>query len=441
MNPALTYYIQTYSGASFYINENENMLVKSGIIKAKDLNIKNDTVAILPWIEEYLHNDTGVIFDISKFRNKASDLGIKESIIEKHIRELVNIGLLPLKLEDKRILILCRMLGYLQADGHLKIMENGLPRSTWVFGRPYDAEKFDDDLVELGLNRMAICEKIDKYKSSGITHHTWTIYRAGPLASLLAVLDGVLGRKTEQPANPIPEWIMNGSLAIKKEFVSGFMGGDGCKINTSTRHYESGNDGKTYDMSRITQHKLPEYVESSRNWFKQLTKLFNDLGINCGIIHTRPSKKTNKIKVEMEMPSDMNNLINYMDKIGYTYCTTKYMDSVKVSQWLKYRNFIIEYTKRLKIEVAELHSLKIRPKWTQQKLADRFGITKAQVGHYCQDVKNGIGTNMPTNGIMNFDKWLERVSVDEKFIYEPIKRIIPINYSDYLLFKDKIKYL
>ena len=68
----------------------------------------------------------------------------------------------------------------------------------------------------------------------------------------------VCGKKTIQYSNDIPLWIKNGSDLVKREFLSGIQGGDGCQIRFNKLYKK----GYNYVMGPLSMSKNSEYKDS-----------------------------------------------------------------------------------------------------------------------------------------------------------------------------------
>lgn len=391
-------------------------LTDQGWIRTENLDIQSSLIGIFPDVKSFEHNDVGVILTDDVFIQILEGYNIKESLITKYKEELTSLNLLPLKAEDSRIIILSRMLGYLQADGHLSYDSNATIRTRWVFGRPSDAEAFNEDVKALGVEPTKIQQRVDIYKSSGTTHRTWTIDKRGFFPALLMALGGVTGRKTETASIPIPEWIMNGSALIKREYLAGFMGGDGCKIGISERKYKT-KIGKSYNMARIIQHKHKDYLQSSMAWFEQLQTLFHDLGIKTTRLEAIAAYD-DKYRVELELSHARDNLIRYIDTIGYRYASTKQTDSLIVTEWLKYVEFILAQTREKKTKACELRN----QGYSHTKICEELKITRNQCCHYTRSRTVDKEVNLP-QGAIRLEDWVNRVKAREGCIFLPILSI------------------
>lgn len=411
------YEITTISGRKIQATQDHPFLTLNGWVQAGELDLKLHHLGIYPDVKPLDNNGNRTVLTPEAFSQGLEKLGCRASIIIKHRDELMAMKLLPLEAADDRLPIIARMLGYLQSDGHLG-WDQDVPRTQWSFGQQRDAEVFNQDVRSLGFNEMKICESITHHTVSGATYHTCALYKHGSFSTLMMALDGVIGRKTETQSNPIPEWIMTGSPSIKREYVAGFMGGDGTKINMSSRQYKT-KRGSTYDLSRMVQHKATEHVDSCLAWFEQFTSLLHEFGIATGTIKVFTSDyDPGKRRIELEMPSDRQNLIRLMDLIGYRYATTKYTESLIVSEWLKYVDFTLSQVYALREMVFNLHN----DGWSHPKIAKHFNIPVHKSQDYYWSRLHGKTMNLPQDAI-RLEDWVDMVVAKDRCIFEPIRSI------------------
>lgn len=411
---------KTHSGRVVQSTHDHPFLTVQGWVKAEDLKTEQHHLCIYPSVK-YL-DDTrtsdDIIINVKSAKELLLKVGVKNTLVDSHTSTLIDMGLLPLKENNDELPIIARIMGFMRADGHINTTKGGNNmRTRMTFGQEYDAELFNSDVESLGFQSNKIQERLDVFKhpdgSTKTTHHVWVVDKWGAFASLFAIVGCVLGKKTETYSNPIPSWIMNGSDRVKREYLSGFMGGDGCKI---TRFTDNKKDG-CY-MARIVQHKAKKYLESSLEWFKQLVVLFNHFDIDVRDV-THKIAYEDKYKVELGMCSDRDTLIKYMDTIGYSYATTKYSDSLKVVEWLKYVANTIDKTRNFRKKIHDMHHLE---KYTHPKLAKMFNMSVSRSEELCRSYRKNKGVNLPA-GSIRLEEWMNYVSSTKNCIFVPIESI------------------
>jgi len=418
------YEIKTYSDRNIKATGDHPFVTLQGDVRVDKLDTSIHHIGISPGVI-HLVNDAHdkIIVTKNQAKSALAKLGLKESLITKHTDDLEKLSILPLNQNSRKLAIISRMYGFLLADGHIGTSEdNGKYfKTAWIFGRPNDAELFVSDLVELGFDPVKICEQKDNFTSNGSEQHTWSVRKCGSFASLFALLGAHIGNKTESKTPPIPDWIMNGCKLVKREFISGFMGGDGSKIYSYIRPGGSRKGHARYGMNRIVLHKRADLIESLKEWYEQLKTLFLEFDIPTGTIHSSHDYD-NKHKVCLDMTDDSVVLSRYMDVIGYRYATTKYGESLKVTEWLKYKEHELEKLRNLKKYVIKLRKTGL----TQLKIANLCGIHKSKVQGWTGKRKNS--QVKLTKDFILLEDWLKSVEVKNGCIFQPIKSIREIDH-------------
>lgn len=123
----------------------------------------------------------------------------------------------------------------------------------------------------------------------------------------------------------VPEWIMNGSQCIKREFLSAFQGAEGHKIDW------------TFNCAVTSQETSSTKSASSLQlFFEQLVTLFRDLDIDVSDPEiTIVDQSKGKIKFGYKIINTKDNLIKYYETIGYTYAYQKQSESGVVVEYLR----------------------------------------------------------------------------------------------------------
>jgi len=91
----------------------------------------------------------------------------------------------------------------------------------------------------------------------------------------------------------IPNWIMDGSTKIKREFLSAYLGGDGPKIEIATTRRK---DRGPYNVVRINDiefHKKSKFTKAGLFFATQLKRLLESQGVEVKkIFYERDAYKT-----------------------------------------------------------------------------------------------------------------------------------------------------
>jgi intein/homing endonuclease len=251
----------------------------------------------------------------------------------------MKLNLLPLRSTSEKMPLLARIAGVALTDGTLNIYNKKhggwTPQFQASFGTPDDAHLFEDDVALLGFGKVHILEQ-DREVHPGERHHTWRVCHNGCLPSLLLALDLDYGNKHESLRKPIPNWIMAGSKSTKREFLSSFQGGDGCKLFAEKR------SGRM-SCAMTYQSILPVYVESLLTVMKQIEQLLEEFDISVLWVKVKDVKdkvtkevKANRVRVCLKMSDNKDNLMRYFHTIGYRYTFHKITESAVSVEYVKY---------------------------------------------------------------------------------------------------------
>ena len=238
------------------------------MIEAGKLRIGNRV--IVRHHEKYLHLDKEVNVII-----KSEDI-----TNTKYLEELSEILDKPIK--QNILEIIARLIGALKSGGKLLKTDNKYETSFYLTN--------DSDVFELINDIKKIGFKNDYSIIRNIKNNTWDV-TIGNTFSFLMMKMGSL--------EDVPNWISNGNNLIKREFLSGFIGSNGCKIYIQNNEY---------------------FVFNSNNDIVQ--NIYDEF--------------------------DLNNIEKFADFIGFRYCDEKRTRYAPMIEYFKYKNFnkneeIIDY--------------------------------------------------------------------------------------------------
>jgi hypothetical protein len=270
------------------------------------------------------------------FKAKLKDRGLNESLIVKHARQLVKQGILPLANTHKYLPAIARIMGMTWTDGSANIYNKkhgGMTGQISVnFGHPSDAVQFEDDVELMGFKRVSSIEQIRTIH--GADHHTWKVGHNGALPSLLIALDVRVGKRTENPAVPVPEWVMRGSMLVKREFMAGFQGGDGCLVQINKNNIID----RFVPRCAVTSQSIdPKYKDTLISFMEQMKSLFEEFGIEMREVKMVKGKY-DKLSIGYKISDKQENLIKYFERIGYRYSCQKQGESGVAVEFLKFKS-------------------------------------------------------------------------------------------------------
>jgi len=414
--------LKTLSQRDCVATTDHPFLTQDGWVYLEHLDQERHLLAIQPTPTPLDHQvERKVLFDRHNVRHILQQRGVKESLINKHIVDLEEIGILPLASDSPKMPILARLCGFVLADGSIGIY-NSVPSVNFCCGLEYDAEKINEDLTLLGYhnNKPAYVENTMTYSYDQRTtiHHTWNLSYGGALASLFLLLGMPNGKKT-RTSYEVPQWVMNGSKLVQREFVAGFQGGDGCKLQNNKRHNKV--TAQKYNLPRTIQHKSAEHLESGKKFMEQIAELIRGQGVEITKIKTE-QVADDLYSISMVFGCSEENIVRYMDNIGYRYATTKNTESIVISEYLRYKQAKIEERKKLKEEVISLTEQGHKPRAIANKLNKTYRQITSILEYHRE---NPDSASLPAKNILSFEKWMKKVIAKNDTIFVPIESIVP----------------
>ena len=329
------YEVETVSGRKIIATGNHNFMTTEGW-KATDTFGTHTKIGILTnpkYVSHDIENYT--IVDSDSFKSKLEILGLNPSLINKHAESLGQIGLLPLTSTHIKLPIISRLMGMVWTDGSINVYNktHGGPTGQLSvnFGSLDDADMFETDLESLGFTRTVPIEQNREIHK--VMHHTWKVSHNGALPSLMLALDIRIGKRCYTPSPPVPHWVMNGSAMVKREFLAGFQGSDGCQVQINKNSVQQ---RYVYRCAVTSQSIVPEHKDSLIKFMTQMQTLFEEFGIEMsGVKEIRGNY--DKVSIGFKMSDKLQNLIKYFDTIGYRYCSKKSAQSGVAVEFLKYK--------------------------------------------------------------------------------------------------------
>lgn len=247
------------------------------------------------------------------------------SVKEKHINDLTSIGLYPIK--STSLPILARIVGYLITNGSTSLYDKR-PQVKFNFYSIEDCENFLKDLHNLGFsaNKLIDVDKITDVIFEKYGKCKQIIYNNAFASLLIGLVDGYVGKRTTQSHPPLMNWIKNGSMLVKREFLSGFQGGNKLTGVTSTK----------FLFNHISLPSRVDYVNSLLEFMKEIKVLFEEFDIECsGPFLIKKSQHSQSDDVHLYFKNTPLNHINYFEKIGWRYNIFKYLESLTVYEYQK----------------------------------------------------------------------------------------------------------
>jgi DNA-directed RNA polymerase beta subunit len=407
------YKIKTISGREIVATEDHKFMTTEGWKEVKDF-IENDTyIGIMPnttTINEISHLEPNIILDESMFRDKLLECELDLNYINKQIVTLTKVGIIPLHNNHYILPIISRIFGFILADGSINIYERGSKYAacSFDFGTENDVKLFENDVEQCGLNKCKY-NRGTRYFNNTV-HSTYSVTHNGALPSLLISLGVTYGRKTETYRNPIPQWIMDGNNQVKKEFLAGFQGGDGCKVR-----WNKTDKGYNFICAETSQQIKPQYTSSLEFFMNQCVVLFKYFNIDAHLCEIT-NIDINRTKVSYKLCDTHKNLINYIDKIGYRYASTKYTSSFVITEYLKYKNICYENHVKYIVNIRNM----INNNRTNSSIANELKIPVSKVSDIRRSYNNNRKISMHRLKDNTIETWLKDIKIHNNMVFTPI---------------------
>jgi len=381
--------IVTISGRKLKCSKDHPILTltedgKYKMVNAGELNV-NDKVVVRNY-EKYLQLD------------KEVNVVIKS----EGINPLYNLDLfhfLDNSISQEKLEIFARMIGASVSDGHIakRKVENKKKDDTteqydakFNLGEEADIFEIHNDLSKLELDGMAcyITQQQTTYKNKNnglhTTHNTWLFSKGGAFAYFLVKLGAFVGDKTTI-ARKIPNWILNGNKRIKREFLSGFNGGDGCRmsIQNNDEHFK-------LSMGATCQTTINEHLDTTIAYVTSIQKMYEEFGI-MGSISTKPAKddfgndEPNKTCVYWSPSQSYENLERFAENIGYRYCNDKRRHVASIIEYIKYKRFLVSEKQDKYDIITKLFNEDYKP----AKVVEETGIEYKFVKRVFENLRKG----------------------------------------------------
>jgi intein/homing endonuclease len=262
----------------------------------------------------------------------------EDDIPEKYRMDLIMLNLVNKPIPQHKLEIVARLVGAANTDGHIGMSKDGYLSSEFYLGEFKDACMLSDDISNLGFTIPSVNRThrklIDKVSGRETNYRTWNVIKNGEFACFLSLLGGFVGKKTEM-TRCVPDWIMNGNKQIKREFLSGFQGGDGSKIG---RH--SNVKTSKISLGLTSQICQDNVLNETLKYMDQIKTLFNEFDISVQVIHEKAYD--DRYRTSLKFMQDTENIVRYAENIGYRYCQEKTRNSSIVIEFIKCRNYQVE---------------------------------------------------------------------------------------------------
>ena len=256
------------------------------------------------------------------------------------------------EISEEKKQILARLLGASCTDGTISRCIYGYNANFYV-GEEADALAVVSDIEALGFVKPSYRRKVSEFHGKqrngnhvDVTYSYYDVSKGGAFATLLVALGGLVGKKGNIMEPCIPSWIMNGSSSVKREFLSAFQGGDGCRIRFQDEsHISIGRTQQTCSLESAHGHLV---------YMTEISRLMNELGVCVHVVEEKENQ--GKIIQKLVFDQTFENIMNYTSVIGYRYCAEKVRTSALCIEYGMYRNTLLIEKRKIVDTVRELRA-------------------------------------------------------------------------------------
>jgi DNA-directed RNA polymerase beta subunit/intein/homing endonuclease len=362
--------------------------------------------------------------------NTLTTVVIKSSEIpQEYTYDLQEIGMLDKPISQEKLEILARLIGASVSDGHISKREKISKKypeqyqASFHVGEEQDAYEIFDDINRLGFGTSSISREttthINKKNGVNTIHNTWKVAKGGAFAYILTKLGTFIGDKTTQ-IRQIPTWIMSGNKQIQREFLSGFMGGDGSRLT-----FQSNNNHFKLSLGDVGQTTHNDYLTDTIKYVDQICELLKQFGIESKTMTRKIEDEIDKTKVLCDISNSYENLETYANYIGYRYCGEKRRASACVIEYIKYKRTIANEKAVDYNTIKQMYKIGNTP----SKIVNETGIEYHVVKRILENIRKG---KCPTprerlsgneNSTIKFDTFSKQYYLGGNHLAMPLKDI------------------
>lgn len=308
--------------------------------------------------------------------------------------------------DDERAGILARILGFLIGDGHLA---KGW-RRIWFNSSREELEALAEDLKRLGLKPSEIIERETSSEIRGrpVKGRIHMLYVDSSAFHALMRFWGVeVGNKTVK-GYAVPDWIKEGNLFVKREFLRGLFGADGTKPS-----------GERYNFNgiKLEMRTSVESLEKTTEFFNDVAELLREFDVDSKVI-VSPAEKKDRFIVRLVVTPNDANYIRFLTRVGYAYFKDAY--ARLVGEYLRIK---LTYKEFLLPEVAE-KAMELARATNPTQAARVLGVKRDFVVNRLRGISLGL-----TRDFMTFEKFV-RERVFEGYVVERIIKKEKLGYLD-----------
>lgn len=306
--------ITTISGRKLKCTSDHPILVRdenniNRMINAGDL--KNGDKVIVRHFQKYLPIDKDCTVILTQ-----------EDIKEKsYLVDFVKANLLNKPIPQNLLEITARLIGAFYSCGN--VTEKNIINFLFFDGQGQnDAIKISEDVNSVGLGNSKIYT---------MKHDNWSIEVGGAFVEYFKAIGAFVKNENDEIIKMIPDWIMNSSKLIKREFLSG-LHEVGIFIDKTKKEYEL----SSFDNSKIVKKDCFKNLNESMCRIKKLFEEFNIFGE----ITYQNVNQNESSKISYDVFLTYENINNFFDNVYFPYSIKNKFELAPVTEYVKYKYFM-----------------------------------------------------------------------------------------------------
>lgn len=414
------YEVNTLSGRKIKATFDHRFMTFDGWMRLEDIQITSGLIGVTMEPIPLPHYFTEkVILEINEFVKICTSRGIQKRYVKKYSRDLQNMGLLPLRESHENIHIISRLYGFSLTDVWIGVNEKGVVRMNACFGLYQSLDLFAKDLNLLGFQDFGISYDDRKLEYG----KTYCLAKSGALPAFLVSLGRFVGKRNGEYR--IPDWIKFGPPLVKREFLAGFQGGDGCKI----RWNRPAKRGIGFVIAETMKYTTSQHIETLEKFMDDVVKMFSDFDIDV----TRPSCKfieDDKYSLSYKISNAKANLIKYFDTIGYRYDLGKLSESGIIVEYIRFLQKLQKDRQEIVRKIREYRNFGYEP----LQISKTMELNILEVRNYLKLQGKTVGLPKLRKD-QTIEKWLDTIKISEsmEILFVPVQNkteIVSLPISD-----------
>lgn len=302
---------------------------------------------------------------------------------------------------------LAALVGYMIGDGSIASRSQTYKRKSGevsvyapkLTGAFYSNDKCDLDEIHaslVGLG-MAVSASVTRKKASADhLDDGWQIQIANADCELMVRSGVPVGKKTMLTFS-VPDWIKSGDLGTKRAFLAALFGAE------ATTPARTKGGVRTMRPIVMTMHKIAPTAEGT--FFTDLQAMLAEFGVVATVTQTS-AKRFEKTYVGTTVRiSGMENIIAFLDEVGFMFCRKKAIEAWKWSKYLKAYRFAAEKRRETAIRMKASGA-------GFDAIGKELGLTRGAAFRLLKDIADGKGST-PGHAFPDFEEWMKERWVED----------------------------